>query len=919
MDLSHHVRISGTFVIFQGTYGDGLCNTIDYIEPLVSAVVHDVNSDNSHDSSHDDGVHRALSLPTLLSNDQSTIVRANADRLGQLSASINSGNNSRGIVTPPPSCSVLPASSVTTTTGSTGIKESSSESQSIISNSYDRIHLSDTRAFSTTSYENFYIPPTKVAKRTTLEETITAISNTTITSQMHYDSALSQNPVTVSGMEVEDSVASSDPLLLIRTSVHSGGAVSCSDEDSDDSRDVPNHRHKASSHDEKEDHHHQQQQHRRIVDDQWESECRTIELYHRKEWYENALAQTTTTTIYSSISRTEKEQYSSILHPQHCMAYANQEMTDCHLGSETTVTNTTGSRLPSIPWWMSEETGAIAVLDQIPTPPIRIQTPTQMIGFNSNMLLPSATQCHRIESLWPGTIIVATELITLSSDTNNPEIPVFSPIAITPISDDDDDNDDETEDNTDHQDIVDSNKSTKVYLPGRLGWIQILKIISPISGYCVLSIDGYAFAGPGLPHQYLPGGRSHLVNNNNIITTSETTHKIDVLNLDNNISLQQQEMCNIEILDGWYWRVMCIEGAYVRNGIDLTAHHVATIPYGSLVRVLRKSINAMGLSRLQIEAIYYTGPTMTTLSSRNDNYKPQYVTGWISEFLNPLSGQRGPIVLPLPFPVPALYQVTIPEGAIIRSDVELSSPIIGHAPIGTVISVIGCTYTEQPKDQCVARYRLAGNGGYINVKLNVPSPHDYPVVKYIGTDDEFNPNEPKIFHLGSVQKHITNNRCHRQEQLSIEIGQSIYTNSSQLLMVGKNNRMTQQQRRIIELLRDNVNDDENDNDADDIYSDDDSTCVDLQSQRKRDEPTSTTRSMATIREKGNRHEPSSSSNHGKHTCVICLCEERTATIVHGETGHIVCCLLCARILKARGDHCPVCRLPIDAVIQHFWA
>jgi len=54
-------------------------------------------------------------------------------------------------------------------------------------------------------------------------------------------------------------------------------------------------------------------------------------------------------------------------------------------------------------------------------------------------------------------------------------------------------------------------------------------------------------------------------------------------------------------------------------------------------------------------------------------------------------------------------------------------------------------------------------------------------------------------------------------------------------------------------------------------------------------------------------------------CLICLAEERNATMVHGETGHIACCLVCARILKARGDRCPVCRLPIDSVIQHFWA
>ena len=77
------------------------------------------------------------------------------------------------------------------------------------------------------------------------------------------------------------------------------------------------------------------------------------------------------------------------------------------------------------------------------------------------------------------------------------------------------------------------------------------------------------------------------------------------------------------------------------------------------------------------------------------------------------------------------------------------------------------------------------------------------------------------------------------------------------------------------------------------------------------------------------------------TCVVCLAAARTATLVHGETGHIACCMECARVLKARGDRCPVgnpwhhfswaltelviakpgqvCRMEIDLVIQHFWA
>jgi hypothetical protein len=66
--------------------------------------------------------------------------------------------------------------------------------------------------------------------------------------------------------------------------------------------------------------------------------------------------------------------------------------------------------------------------------------------------------------------------------------------------------------------------------------------------------------------------------------------------------------------------------------------------------------------------------------------------------------------------------------------------------------------------------------------------------------------------------------------------------------------------------------------------------------------------------------PASVIDHAHpNRCLICLSEERTATIVHGETGHIACCLTCARVLKARGDSCPVCREPIDTVIQHFWA
>jgi E3 ubiquitin-protein ligase Mdm2 len=44
---------------------------------------------------------------------------------------------------------------------------------------------------------------------------------------------------------------------------------------------------------------------------------------------------------------------------------------------------------------------------------------------------------------------------------------------------------------------------------------------------------------------------------------------------------------------------------------------------------------------------------------------------------------------------------------------------------------------------------------------------------------------------------------------------------------------------------------------------------------------------------------------------------KDASIVHGETAHICCCLGCARELKEKGSGCPICREPIDAVLRHF--
>eukprot|EP00794_Sanderia_malayensis_P003553 gene3553-4056_t len=52
-------------------------------------------------------------------------------------------------------------------------------------------------------------------------------------------------------------------------------------------------------------------------------------------------------------------------------------------------------------------------------------------------------------------------------------------------------------------------------------------------------------------------------------------------------------------------------------------------------------------------------------------------------------------------------------------------------------------------------------------------------------------------------------------------------------------------------------------------------------------------------------------------CVVCMFRRKNATIVHGATGHICCCIQCALQLKGQGNHCPICRAPIENIIRHY--
>lgn len=51
------------------------------------------------------------------------------------------------------------------------------------------------------------------------------------------------------------------------------------------------------------------------------------------------------------------------------------------------------------------------------------------------------------------------------------------------------------------------------------------------------------------------------------------------------------------------------------------------------------------------------------------------------------------------------------------------------------------------------------------------------------------------------------------------------------------------------------------------------------------------------------------------SCVICLEASRNASLIHGETAHLCCCLDCAKVLK--GKPCPMCRETVETVLKTF--
>jgi hypothetical protein len=448
-----------------------------------------------------------------------------------------------------------------------------------------------------------------------------------------------------------------------------------------------------------------------------------------------------------------------------------------------------------------------------------------------------------------------------------------------------------------------------------------LKIESPIEGYVLYSHLSYAYLAPGYPMDYIDPSR-------------------------------------------WIWRISCLDGAFVREGLELSSKHITTLDFGKFVRVSQKIVNSMGLSRLCIEqhdecwtnddgtketpksairrrrtpnpeSAYSFHTPETSPSARSNpscyltprclpspnmakdrlttellqrsfsnsmclspicahGYAESIKGGWISEALNPLSGQRGAVAQPLPFPVPALYRVTYPEGAIIRSDIELSSTQIGFSPYGSILKVVGRTFSEHPMDRCIDRLKLAGGAGWVSVRLNKPPPYDILIVELVGIDEDFDVLNPGVYHLKALESTLSNNNnLHINDDASRLSGQE---NIQPLHHKGNSTTSSFTEGSSALVTERNIGSNQ------------------IEQQKLPASVVSVQRKSGKSRR---RHYSANEVNEDK--CLICLIEERSATIVHAGTGHIACCLACARILKARGDKCPVCRLPIDSVIQQFWA
>lgn len=222
------------------------------------------------------------------------------------------------------------------------------------------------------------------------------------------------------------------------------------------------------------------------------------------------------------------------------------------------------------------------------------------------------------------------------------------------------------------------------------------------------------------------------------------------------------------------------------------------------------------------------------------------------------------------------------------------------------------------------------------------------MVEFIGIDGSYDPNHPELYHFEAQRKVMRELEAQHNDDGSNIDGRQGNDDDNNHTHYHEDIRY-RRQRSLLGADLSEINEDDWTDRQSSISDSDDATPAESMAENTNTNNNNATSSVPTLFRSGaaagmtglmrgamggsgnilagggSARHTSQSYHHHHHPdpqqnrCLICLSDERTATLVHGETGHIACCLTCARILKARGDNCPVCRLPIDLVIQQFWA
>ena len=442
----------------------------------------------------------------------------------------------------------------------------------------------------------------------------------------------------------------------------------------------------------------------------------------------------------------------------------------------------------------------------------------------------------------------------------------------------------------------------------RPGRIQYLHTESPLEGYILFNVDGYSVLSPGLPTSSLFTGMEQ---------PQRKEHQLGRRYAEQHSNQERASCC-------WWWKVTYHDGAIVRQGLDLNTSQLCILPFGTQVQVLRKVVNAVGLSRLLVRA---------SIVTHDASDSPQQIEGWCSQFLNPMAGQRGAILQPVPMAVPVWFQIRQP--CTVRKEIELSSAVVRtFGIIGATVPVLARNFTEFPARNCLPRLQLAPHAfaslhinGPVNIHTDMAqssgrtskrtlswlprsteslSPASFILEPTGEIDATFDPATPGLYHW---QNHLKWTRPIPPASLSfssVPLGADLHVAEDPTPPALSSTATTP------EISHSPLH-------TAPTATTTSASATEISSVGGESISSSSSASSESVDTATNTHQPVSSMPQTARLCMCCEDKVANATMIHGQTGHICCCLECARIIQAQKLGCPICRLEIDNVILHFYS